>query len=63
MIKEWPPGKTYVTEIRLAWWFTYLYVPGVLFFCNLFKMDFNKENFNYWLQKAIVQKNRGLLCL
>ena len=42
--------------IRLSWWFKWLYIPCLFWFCRLTGQMPNKDKMSYWLKKAITIK-------
>ena len=45
-----------VIEIRLAWWFKYLYLPGLVFFCHFTGCEPDMDKVDWFFQKAISQR-------
>ena len=48
-------------EIKLRWWFKYLYLPALIGVCKTLRkcgifVDLNKDNVNYWFTKGTFTK-------
>lgn len=53
----------FTLKIKIAWWFTYLYLPVIIFLSefivNYIDADYepNFDKIRYWLNKAITTKS------
>lgn len=45
-----------VVEIKFAWWFKYLYLPCLAFFCHFTGCEPDPDKVDYFIGKAISQR-------
>ncbi len=47
-------------DIKISWWWKYIYVPLIKFACEVAGMQVNEERAGYWAKKSITIETKIL---